>query len=201
MCEEQKMSSHRLRCLSVTWNYLLIDSFPRSPQDSYLRVWSSQIACLSFVPKSTATKSIPLTWGVKVFKAATSCGQNDRTYLSDRKKTLQSTCLTAEETQSTTYQKSTNLGGGFAICRYTGILEMGHIIKMWVRKHLFFFVYKRLCYFRERALGKWTTHFIVYIHCLPHKAAGLLKFQVCNTCRSILESSHLNCLLPWVLRD
>lgn len=159
MCEEQKMSSHRLRCLSVTRNYLLIDSFPRSPQDSYLRVWSSQIACLSFVPKSTATQSIPLTWGVRVFKAATSCGQNDRTYLSDRKKNTAKRLFNCRGNTKHHIPKKHKLGGQkkVAVCQYTGTLEMGHFIKMWVRKHLLFFVYQLLCCFGERALGKWVN--------------------------------------------
>lgn len=112
MCEEQKMSSNRLRCLSVTQNFLLIDSFPRSPQDSYLRVWSSQIACLSFVPESTATQSIPLTWGVRVFKAATSCGQNDRTYLSDGKKNTAKHLFNCRGNTKHHIPKKHKLGGG-----------------------------------------------------------------------------------------
>lgn len=57
-CKEQAEMSV---CVCETWNYLFIDSFPRSPQDSYLKVCSSQIVCLSFVPKSAEAQSIPLT--------------------------------------------------------------------------------------------------------------------------------------------
>lgn len=59
----QTSAKNKLRHLLVceSWNDLFIDSFPRSPQDSYLKVCSSQIVCLSFIPKSTEAQSIPLT--------------------------------------------------------------------------------------------------------------------------------------------
>lgn len=58
-----RRAKNKLRHLLVceTWNDLFIDSFPRSPQDSDLKVCGSQIVCLSFVPKSTEAQSIPLT--------------------------------------------------------------------------------------------------------------------------------------------
>lgn len=76
----QNKLRHLLMC--ETRNYLFIDSFPRSPQDSYLKVCSSQIVCLSFVPKSTEAQSIPLTEVPGFFKG---CTENDGTHLSDKK--------------------------------------------------------------------------------------------------------------------